>query len=86
MRSFRIRLILALIAGITAVSLASTYFEVLAHKHVLRRELSRHTIATAALTNIPKLMPQIVQMEAKASLRGPGPLNAITNAVPPIER
>jgi len=46
MRSFRIRLILALIAGITAVSLASTYFEVLAHKHVLRRELSRHTIAT----------------------------------------
>jgi alpha,alpha-trehalose-phosphate synthase [UDP-forming] len=44
MRSFRIRLILALIAGITAVSLASTYFEVLAHKHVLRRELARRTI------------------------------------------
>src|SRR5579863_5166328 len=44
MRSFRIRLILALIAGITVVSLASTYFEVLAHKHVLRRELSRRTI------------------------------------------
>ena len=45
MRSFRIRLILALIAGISVVSLASTYFEVLAHKHVLRRDLSRHTIA-----------------------------------------
>ena len=44
MRSFRIRLILALIAGITVVSLASTYFEVLAHKHVLRRELARRTI------------------------------------------
>ena len=43
MRSFRIRLILALIAGITVVSLASTYFEVLAHKHVLRRELERRT-------------------------------------------
>ena len=43
MRSFRIRLMLALIAGITVVSLASTYFEVLAHKHVLRRELVRHT-------------------------------------------
>ena len=41
MRSFRIRLILALIAGITLVSLASTYFEVLAQKHVLRRELVR---------------------------------------------
>jgi alpha,alpha-trehalose-phosphate synthase [UDP-forming] len=44
MRSFRIRLILALIAGITVVSLASTYFEVLAHKHVLRRELTRRTV------------------------------------------
>ncbi|HEY1987511.1 MAG TPA: trehalose-6-phosphate synthase [Terracidiphilus sp.] len=44
MRSFRIRLILALIAGITLVSLASTYFEVLAHKHVLRRELALRTI------------------------------------------
>jgi trehalose 6-phosphate synthase len=43
MRSFRIRLILALIAGITVVSLASTYFEVLAHKHVLHRELARRT-------------------------------------------
>jgi len=47
MRSFRIRLILALIAGITVVSLASTYFEVLAHKHVLRRELVRHTTSLA---------------------------------------
>ena len=44
MRSFRIRLILALIAGIAAVSLASTYFEVLAHKHILHRELIRRTI------------------------------------------
>jgi len=43
MRSFRLRLILALIAGITVVSLASTYFEVLAHKHVLRRELEVRT-------------------------------------------
>jgi trehalose 6-phosphate synthase len=37
-------LILALIAGITIVSLASTYFEVLAHKHVLRQDLVRRTI------------------------------------------
>jgi trehalose 6-phosphate synthase len=43
MRSFRIRLILALIVGITVVSLASTYFEVLTHKHVLRAELTRRT-------------------------------------------
>ncbi len=44
MRSFRIRLILALIAGIAVVSLASTYFEVLAHKHILHRELIRRTV------------------------------------------
>jgi alpha,alpha-trehalose-phosphate synthase [UDP-forming] len=40
---FRIRLILALIVGITLVSVASTYFDVLAHKHVLRRELERRS-------------------------------------------
>jgi Glycosyltransferase family 20 len=44
MRSFRIRLILVLIAGITLVSVASTYFEVLAHKHLLHRELERRTV------------------------------------------
>ena len=43
MQFFRIRLILALIVGITLVSVASTYFEVLAHKHVLRQELERRT-------------------------------------------
>src|SRR5579862_810359 len=39
MHSFRLRLILALIAGVTLLSAASTYFEVLEHKHVLRQEL-----------------------------------------------
>ncbi len=39
MHSFRLRLILALIAGVTVLSVASTYFEVLEHKHVLRQEL-----------------------------------------------
>lgn len=43
MRSFRLRLILALVAGITVVSVASTYFEVLTRKHVLRRELEIRT-------------------------------------------
>jgi trehalose 6-phosphate synthase len=43
MKFFRIRLILALAVGITLVSVASTYFEVLAHKHVLRQELLRRT-------------------------------------------
>ena len=39
MHSFRLRLILVLIAGVTLLSVASTYFEVLEHKHVLRQEL-----------------------------------------------
>jgi trehalose 6-phosphate synthase len=43
MQFFRLRLILALVVGITLVSVASTYFEVLARKHVLRRELERRT-------------------------------------------
>jgi trehalose 6-phosphate synthase len=43
MRHFRMRLILALIVGITVLSMASTYFEVLARKHVLRRELDKRT-------------------------------------------
>jgi alpha,alpha-trehalose-phosphate synthase [UDP-forming] len=41
MKSFRLRLILALVICVTFVSLASTYFEVLAHKHILRLELER---------------------------------------------
>jgi trehalose 6-phosphate synthase len=44
MRFFGMRLILALILGITFVSIASTYFEVLAHKHTLRLELQRRTV------------------------------------------
>jgi len=51
---FRIRLILALVVGISLVSIASTYFEVLAHKHVLRRELQRRTTLMAA-----NLQPQV---------------------------
>jgi alpha,alpha-trehalose-phosphate synthase [UDP-forming] len=43
MEFFRVRLILALIAGVTLVSVGSTYFDVLAHKHTLRTELERRT-------------------------------------------
>ena len=43
MQFFRIRLILVLVVGITLVSVVSTYFEALAHKHVLRQELERRT-------------------------------------------
>ena len=43
MHHFRLRLILALVACVTLVSVASTYFDVLAHKHILRSELTRRT-------------------------------------------
>jgi trehalose 6-phosphate synthase len=70
MHSFRLRLILALIAGVTLVSVASTYFEVLAHKHALRQELERrstwigkaiepeieHTQATGDMASLPVLL------------------------------
>jgi trehalose 6-phosphate synthase len=43
MHLFRLRLILALVVSVTAVSVASTYFEVLARKHSLRGELERRS-------------------------------------------
>jgi trehalose 6-phosphate synthase len=42
-RLFRLRFIAALLLGIIAISAASTYFEVLAHKHTLRVDLARRT-------------------------------------------
>ena len=44
MHSFRLRLTLALVVCVTLVSVASTYFEVLAHKHLLREELERRSM------------------------------------------
>jgi alpha,alpha-trehalose-phosphate synthase [UDP-forming] len=43
MHSFRLRLILVLVACVIVVSVASTYFEVLAHKHFLREDLERRS-------------------------------------------
>jgi trehalose 6-phosphate synthase len=43
MHFFRLRLMAALLLGITLISVASTYFEVLAHKHALRGDLERKT-------------------------------------------
>jgi trehalose-6-phosphate synthase len=43
MHFFRIRLVAALLLGIIFISAASTYFEVLAHKHTMRVDLARRT-------------------------------------------
>jgi len=63
MHSFRLRLILALIAGVTFVSVASTYFEVLAHKHALRQELERRSswIGAAIMPEIERTLGQTDQ-------------------------
>jgi alpha,alpha-trehalose-phosphate synthase [UDP-forming] len=59
MHLFRMRLILALIASVTLVSVASTYFDVLAHRHVLREDLERRT----------KWMGVSVQPDVQGALR-----------------
>ena len=43
MHFFRARFIAALLLGITVISAASTYFEVLTHKHSMRVDLARRT-------------------------------------------
>jgi trehalose 6-phosphate synthase len=43
MHFFRLRLVAALLAGISIISVASTYFDVLAHKHTMGAELARRT-------------------------------------------
>ncbi len=71
MHSFRVRLILALIASVTVVSVASTYFDVLAHRHVLREDLERRTkwmgmsvqsdVQNAMVTGDPTSLLQITE-------------------------
>jgi alpha,alpha-trehalose-phosphate synthase [UDP-forming] len=65
MHSFRLRLILALIAGVTLLSVASTYFEVLQHKHVLRQELEWRSSWMGA-----SLKPQFEQAFAQEEIGG----------------
>ena len=72
MHLFRVRLILALIASVTLVSLASTYFDVLAHRHSLREDLERRTtwmgasiepdVRSALSTADPSALPGVVQL------------------------
>jgi trehalose 6-phosphate synthase len=59
MHFFRLRLVAALLVGITLISVGSTYFDVLTHKHNLRRDLTRRTQWYGA-----GLQPQIEQQIA----------------------
>jgi trehalose 6-phosphate synthase len=62
MHFFRLRLIFALVASVTLVSIGSTYFEVLAHKHFLREELERRS----------KWMGASIQPDFEQALSGGG--------------
>ncbi len=72
MHLFRVRLIVALIASVTLVSLASTYFDVLAHRHSLREDLDRRTewmgmsiepdVRNALETGDPSGLPGLAQL------------------------
>ncbi len=72
MHLFRVRLILALIASVTLVSFASTYFDVLAHRHNLREDLDRRTqwmgmsiepdVRNALETGDPSGLPGLAQL------------------------
>jgi trehalose 6-phosphate synthase len=72
MHLFRVRLILALIVAVTLVSVASTYFDVLAHKHTLRVELERRIkwmdmsvqpgVTGALETGDPSALPGVVEL------------------------
>ena len=75
MHSFRLRLILALIAGVTLLSIASTYFEVLEHKHILRQELEWRSSWMGE-----SLKPQIVQAFAQGNTSGLAQLAANAKA------
>jgi len=59
MHFFRIRLVAALLVGITLISVGSTYFDVLAHKHTMRSDLARRMQWLGA-----GLQPQVEQQMA----------------------
>jgi len=82
MEFFRLRLVAALLAGITLISVGSTYFDVLAHKHTLRSDLARRTqwfgaglqslieqqLATGRQEDLPRLLQQLRQYPDQPSL------------------
>ena len=82
MHLFRLRLVAALLAGITVISVASTYFDVLTHKHALRVDLARRTqwfgaglqplleqqLANGAPSDLPHALDRLRQYPDQPSL------------------
>ena len=80
MQRFHIRLVLALIVSVTIVSVAFTYFDVLAHRHVLRKELDDQTkwMGLSLVPNVESTMhsgdPSALAGLAQSLRRGTGAL------------
>ena len=70
MHSFRLRLILVLVACVTLVSVASTYFEVLAHKHFLREDLEHGTRRMVGVVGLQPSLEQALASGNAAALPG----------------
>jgi len=70
MHSFRLRLILVLVACVTVVSIASTYFEVLAHKHFLREDLEHRTKGIVGVVGLQAYLEQTLATGTAAALPG----------------
>jgi len=82
MHFFRLRLVAALLVGITLISVGSTYFDVLAHKHSLRSDLARRTqwfgagaqpqieqqMAAGQFDGLPKLLERLRQYPDQPSM------------------
>jgi trehalose-6-phosphate synthase len=82
MHFFRLRLVAALLVGITLISVGSTYFDFLAHRHNLRSDLARRTqwfgaglqpqieqqMALGQLGDLPKLLQRLRQYPDQPSL------------------
>ena len=80
MHLFRARLILALIACVTLVSVASTYFEMLARRHVLRDDLERRT-AWMGRSIEPQVQGALDSVDPSGLMRIAGALKSTTGAL-----
>jgi len=71
MNFFRLQLLATLLLGITLISAVSTYFEVLAHKHAMRKDLEQRTLwlGTGLQLEIEQLLATDTQIDWSNALR-----------------
>lgn len=72
MQFFQLRLLLAILLGITTISAVSTYFDVLAHRHMQRTDMERRTRWFASA-----ILPQLERGSAAKDNDWPGVLHRV---------